>query len=378
MELSDEDRQTNDHALVTFLESAQKNMRMLQARDVERFRVLLDSHRCRCDADGDWSGNRCEIHAPLAIRKNKEESAKQKEEDKMTADGGGACKADGDCNSKQCGPECFCDTLSGAALEVVRLPITADSASGDPLKVRVKPPNRKGKKGTSAERAGQCRCKPKANITGSALAAAVQDDPASASSLDGYQGAHCDFIVTNRPLQVDQMPGYVTPMSHALRAWVAKAKLAEWNLKPKRDPAKGGDCLVHCHDNPMLVKIQDIGGCGEKEAQPGDTLVVADLAWFDCIATGSRKGCKTMFSIHDAKKPLVAVLGAGTMVKGLDASMVGACPGDVRYVNVPSVMGYGGEEHGEGEGKIPPNSELHFQMKMLQVTGSHGAVCCWF
>jgi hypothetical protein len=124
-----------------------------------------------------------------------------------------------------------------------------------------------------------------------------------------------------------------------------------------------------CWDNPMIREIQSgsthaSGECPpDKIARSGDTLVIADLAWFDCIGREAEPGCKTMFDIHDEKTPLVVEAGDGKLIRGVDISVLGMCISDVRYLKIPAVLGYGAQQHGP----IPPDTPLFFQITLLQI-----------
>jgi FKBP-type peptidyl-prolyl cis-trans isomerase len=69
-------------------------------------------------------------------------------------------------------------------------------------------------------------------------------------------------------------------------------------------------------------------------------------------------------------KPFPFQLGAGTVIKGWDQGMVGMKVGGERKLYIPPALGYGAQGQGE---KIPPNSELIFDVKLLSITNQEDA-----
>ncbi|HZH97613.1 MAG TPA: FKBP-type peptidyl-prolyl cis-trans isomerase [Fimbriimonadaceae bacterium] len=96
---------------------------------------------------------------------------------------------------------------------------------------------------------------------------------------------------------------------------------------------------------------------GNRPAQKGDRVFV--------LYTGTRKD-GVQFDSNDkvGGNPFDFVLGEGSVIQGWEEGIVGMIPGGVRKLSIPSKMGYG--EHGSGE-KIPPNTDLYFEVKLLDV-----------
>lgn len=70
------------------------------------------------------------------------------------------------------------------------------------------------------------------------------------------------------------------------------------------------------------------------------------------ISTANKKG-----------KPFSFTIGDGSVIKGWDIGVAGMSPGGERRVTIPSELAYGKKNMGA----IPPNSELTFDLKLLEI-----------
>lgn len=62
-------------------------------------------------------------------------------------------------------------------------------------------------------------------------------------------------------------------------------------------------------------------------------------------------------------KPFQCVIGTGRVIKGWDQGLMGMQVGGKRKLQVPAHLGYGERSMGT----IPPNSDLIFEIELLQV-----------
>ncbi|WP_178083671.1 FKBP-type peptidyl-prolyl cis-trans isomerase, partial [Pseudomonas sp. Sample_9] len=62
-------------------------------------------------------------------------------------------------------------------------------------------------------------------------------------------------------------------------------------------------------------------------------------------------------------KPFQCVIGTGRVIKGWDQGLLGMQVGGKRKLLVPAHLGYGERTMG----KIPPNSNLVFEIELLEV-----------
>jgi FKBP-type peptidyl-prolyl cis-trans isomerase FkpA len=115
--------------------------------------------------------------------------------------------------------------------------------------------------------------------------------------------------------------------------------------------------------NP-LVKIDNVVGTG-KEATVGSTVVVNYTGWFYKPMATRQRGRKFDSSVDAGREPLEFQLGAGRVIKGWDQGVAGMKVGGKRTLIIPSDLAYG--KKGVGGGAIPPDSDLIFDVELLQV-----------
>jgi peptidylprolyl isomerase len=110
------------------------------------------------------------------------------------------------------------------------------------------------------------------------------------------------------------------------------------------------------------LKSEDLVVGTGREAKLGDTLTVNYTGWL------LEKYPNQPFdesSLHDA--PFQFVLGKGEAIEGWDKGLVGMKVGGKRKLTVPAELGYGAA--GAGDGRIPPNATLVFEVELLNVLG---------
>lgn len=93
------------------------------------------------------------------------------------------------------------------------------------------------------------------------------------------------------------------------------------------------------------------------EARAGQQVIVNYTGW---LTNG-----KKFDSSLDRNQPFMFVLGAGQVIKGWDEGVEGMKVGGKRQLRIPSALAYGSS--GVGDGLIPPNSPLIFDVELLAV-----------
>ena len=107
-------------------------------------------------------------------------------------------------------------------------------------------------------------------------------------------------------------------------------------------------------------KIDTVVGTG-KEALAGANVVVNYTGWIYEPNSPQQHGAQFDSSI--GRKPFSFPLGAGQVIPGWDQGVQGMKVGGKRTLVVPAALGYGSN----GIGPIPPNSNLIFDVELLEV-----------
>ena len=101
------------------------------------------------------------------------------------------------------------------------------------------------------------------------------------------------------------------------------------------------------------LKYKDLTVGDGKEAKPHDTVEVNYV--------GTLKDGTKFDSSYDRGEP--ATFSLDEVVKGWGEGIPGMKVGGKRKLIIPPALGYGGQ----AKGKIPPNSELTFEIELLDV-----------
>lgn len=138
----------------------------------------------------------------------------------------------------------------------------------------------------------------------------------------------------------------------------------------------------------MLCLVLCSSGCAKKEEVSKAPVAVntasnaspSGLKWTDLkvgtgaeAVAGSKVGIEYTGKLDDGKvfdatsrhnnEPLEFTVGAGEVIPGMDQGIQGMKVGGSRDVIIPPDLGYGEDDMGP----IPPNSTLHFNIKLVTV-----------
>jgi FKBP-type peptidyl-prolyl cis-trans isomerase FkpA len=102
-----------------------------------------------------------------------------------------------------------------------------------------------------------------------------------------------------------------------------------------------------------------------REAVNGTQLTVHYAGWLYDGNQASKKGRQFDSSVGGV--PFTFLLGAGRVIRGWDQGLLGMRVGGQRQLVIPPELAYGAQ--GAGNGAIPPNSTLVFDVKLLDVQG---------
>lgn len=137
-------------------------------------------------------------------------------------------------------------------------------------------------------------------------------------------------------------------------ALVTSGALAQDDKSKDKDKKKGK--IVTTKSG---LKYEDLKvGTGD-EAKSGDTVEVHYTGWL--------KNGKKFDSSKDRGKPFSFKLGTGQVIKGWDEGVQGMKVGGSRKLIIPPELGYGKRD--VGNGLIPPDSELTFEVDLLNIKG---------
>lgn len=103
------------------------------------------------------------------------------------------------------------------------------------------------------------------------------------------------------------------------------------------------------------LQIIDVLEGDGKSAVKGALITTQYTGW---LADGSE-----FDSSWSRGKPFQCVIGTGRVIKGWDQGILGMRVGGKRKLQVPAHLGYGERS----VGKIPPNSDLVFEIELLEV-----------
>ena len=139
-------------------------------------------------------------------------------------------------------------------------------------------------------------------------------------------------------------------------------------FKEAPPPPEGDD--DHDHETTATQKSPDfdvVGGV--KELQKVDVRVgTGPVAKAGDNVTVNYRGTLLngkMFDESYGKAPFDFQLGAGRVIKGWDLGVAGMKVGGKRQLTIPGDMAYGAG----GQGEIPPNATLKFDVELLKVNG---------
>ena len=113
------------------------------------------------------------------------------------------------------------------------------------------------------------------------------------------------------------------------------------------------------------LKIMDTKVGTGKEAQTGKAALVHYTGWLYDDKAPESKGKQFDTSANRGGLPFGFIIGVGRVIKGWDQGVVGMKVGGKRTLVVPPALGYGDKD--VGNGLIPPNSTLIFDIELVEV-----------
>src|SRR5438477_13141124 len=133
----------------------------------------------------------------------------------------------------------------------------------------------------------------------------------------------------------------------------ASGSLWAWASDPQ-DKDKKDEKVITTKSGLKYVELKE--GTGD-EAKAGQVVEVHYTGWL-------KDGTK-FDSSKDRNKPFQFPLGAGRVIKGWDEGVAGMKVGGKRKLIIPPELAYG--KRGAGNGLIPPDAELTFEVELLAI-----------
>jgi FKBP-type peptidyl-prolyl cis-trans isomerase FkpA len=100
------------------------------------------------------------------------------------------------------------------------------------------------------------------------------------------------------------------------------------------------------------------------EAAAGRRATVNYTGWIYDPTAAENKGRQFDTSVGAGRTPFLLTVGAGQVIPGFDRGVTGMRVGGMRRVVIPPDLAYGSQ----GQGSIPPNATLVFDIELLEVT----------
>jgi peptidylprolyl isomerase len=129
-----------------------------------------------------------------------------------------------------------------------------------------------------------------------------------------------------------------------------------WGLVP------AGDAIAAPITTPSGLQIVDIKPGTGPVPQPGQICVVRYTGWLWQNGTRGKK-----FDSSVGRGPFEFPLGEGHVIAGWDEGVASMQVGGKRSLIIPPDLAYGAE--GAGNGVIPPNATLIFEIELLAIKG---------
>ncbi|HET8692539.1 MAG TPA: FKBP-type peptidyl-prolyl cis-trans isomerase [Steroidobacteraceae bacterium] len=147
----------------------------------------------------------------------------------------------------------------------------------------------------------------------------------------------------------------------ALCTFLAAATAAETPTAPATPPAP--PAAQPPAPDPTLLVTDVVKGIGD-EALPGMVVIVHYTGWLYDPAAKDHRGRK-FDSSRDRRQPFSFPLGSAHVIRGWEQGIPGMKVGGTRRLVIPPALAYG--EKGAGNGVIPPNATLLFEVELLAV-----------
>ena len=146
-------------------------------------------------------------------------------------------------------------------------------------------------------------------------------------------------------------------------AIAAAASAQQPSTQPSSPPATPAAPPAAAAPEETVLVTDVVKGMGD-EAFPGMVVIVHYTGWLYDAAAPDHHGRK-FDSSRDRGQPLSFPLGSGRVIRGWEQGVPGMKVGGKRSLVIPPSLAYG--SRGAGNGVIPPNATLIFDVELLAV-----------
>ena len=158
-----------------------------------------------------------------------------------------------------------------------------------------------------------------------------------------------------------KLPHFVFALSIITASFTFNTSAQAQDSKPQSETS-ASVAPTTAHALNALKIIDNVVGTGD-EAQAGKVAVVHYSGWLYDPNAADLHGKAFDSSVN--RGPFSFPLGARRVIQGWDQGVVGMKVGGKRTLIIPSQLAYG--ERNVGNGLIPPNSDLIFDVELLEV-----------
>ena len=127
----------------------------------------------------------------------------------------------------------------------------------------------------------------------------------------------------------------------------------------KQDHKDSLSPTITTSESGLTKEILSPAAAGAQGLKPGQRAKVHYTGWLE----DQGKAGKKFDSSVDRGEPFIFAVGIGQVIKGWDEGVLGMKIGEKSRFTIPANLAYG--SNGTGNGVIPPNSKLIFEVELL-------------
>jgi FK506-binding protein 2 len=139
--------------------------------------------------------------------------------------------------------------------------------------------------------------------------------------------------------------------------------LAKQTDAQTNDPSAATSSTMPIGPQYSITTLSSPGGTCAIQSRRGDVLEINYQA--TALLSDGRRYVYDASASRGTGQPYQMVLGSGDMITGVDQGVYDMCPGEVRLVQIPPRLAYGGR--GSRLYKIPPETPLEWRIELVSI-----------